>query len=312
MSQVRKKALFAIEIGGTKLQIVAANETIEIVEHRRFTIEPAHGAGGIRKQIATGVEDLLMRFEPLGAGIGFGGPLDRRTGRIYCSHQIEGWADFELRQWAEKLFGAPVAVENDANTAALGEAFRGAGVGRNPVFYVTIGSGIGGGLVVDGSIYHGATPGEAEIGHVRLDREGATVESRCSGWAIDRRIREVCAKNPHGTLAQLVGRAKSGEAKFLGPALEKNDPIARRVLNEMTEDLAFGLSHVSHLCHPEIIVLGGGLSQLGEPLRAAVASQLSRFVMDAFQPGPEVRLSTLGEDAVPVGALLLASRIVKS
>src|SRR5437867_2964353 len=82
-----------------------------------------------------------------------------------------------------------VTVDNDANIGALGEAVRGAGVGKNPVFYVTLGSGVGGGLVVDGSIYHGATPGEAEIGHVRLDRTGLRVEERCSGWAVDEKIR---------------------------------------------------------------------------------------------------------------------------
>src|SRR6185295_6797087 len=109
--------------------------------------------------------------------------------------------------------GAPVTVENDANTACLGEALRGAGVGRNPVFYVTLGSGVGGGLVVDGRIYHGAMPGEAEIGHVRLDRNGTTVESRCSGWAVDAKVRALKATEPDSLLARLVSENVGGEAK---------------------------------------------------------------------------------------------------
>src|SRR5205085_6629816 len=118
-----------------------------------------------------------------------------------------------------ELTGLPVFVDNDANVAALGEATHGAGIAVNPVFYVTLGSGVGGGLVVDGRIYHGAKPGEAEIGHVRLDRGGTTLESRCSGWAVDRKIREARARNASSILYKLIGAASAGEARFLAPAL---------------------------------------------------------------------------------------------
>ena len=198
-------------------------------------------------------------------------------------------------------------MDNDANVAALGEAVHNASVGSNPVFYVTLGSGVGGGLVVDGRIYHGATPGEAEIGHVRLDRAGTTVESRCSGWAVDARIRELKTKAPDSALARMLGAAAGGEAKHLAAALQQGDPAARRMLEEIAEDLAFGLSHAAHLFHPAIIILGGGFSGIGEPLRAAVAGALPRFVMSAFAPGPRVALSALGQDAVPAGALELAT-----
>jgi glucokinase len=98
-----------------------------------------------------------------------------------------------------------------------------------------------------------------------------------------------------------------GEARHLSKALRKGDAAARRLLGEIAEDLAFGLSHVAHLFHPEVIVLGGGLSGLGEPLRLAVAEALPRFLMEAFAPGPRIALAALGEDAVPTGALLLAA-----
>ena len=240
------------------------------------------------------------------AGVGFGGPVDWNTGRICRSHQIEGWSEFDLGGWLHQLTGAPVAVDNDANVAALGEAVRGAGKGFNPAFYVTLGSGVGGGLVVDGRIYHGAKPGEAEIGHVRLDRQGTIVEARCSGWAVDARIRELRVKEPKSLLAGLVGDKVGGEAKHLAAAWQQGDAAAKRLLQETAEDLAFGLSHVVHLFHPEIIVLGGGLSGVGEPLRASVESALRPFTMEAFAPGPKIALAALGEDAVPMGALELA------
>jgi glucokinase len=108
-------------------------------------------------------------------------------------------------------------------------------------------------------------------------------------------------------LAKLASGAGGGEARHLADALRQGDSAAERIIRETAEDLAFGLSHVAHLFHPEVIVLGGGLSGVGEPLRAAVETALRPFLMEAFLPGPRVCLAGLGEDAVPVGALLLSS-----
>ena len=250
--------------------------------------------------------ELLGGCQVANVGVGFGGPVDWKTGRICRSHQIEGWSEFDLSGWLRQLAGTRVVADNDANVGALGEARCGAGQGFSPVFYVTLGSGVGGGLVVDGKIYHGAKPGEAEIGHVRLDRAGTIVEERCSGWAVDARIRELQVADPASLLARLTGERVGGEAKHLAAAWQQGDPTARRLLQETAEDLAFGLSHVVHLFHPEIIILGGGLSGVGEPLRASVEGALRHFIMEAFAPGPKIALAALGEDAVPVGALNLA------
>jgi glucokinase len=239
-------------------------------------------------------------------GVGFGGPVDWQTGRIATSHQVKGWSGFGLGDWLTGLLGCPAFVENDANVATLAEAVAGAGTPYANVFYITLGSGVGGGLVVNGRLYHGALPGETEVGHLRLDRDGTTLESRCSGWAVDGRIREAVGQHPGSTLAQSVGAASPGEARFLAPALERGDPLAQSILRETAADLAFGLSHVAHLLHPEVIILGGGLSLLGEPLRAAVGAQLPPLLMESFRPGPAITTARLGEDAVPVGALVLA------
>jgi glucokinase len=298
-------ALLGIEIGGTKLQLVRGDQTGRITDRRKLTVVPADGAAGIRRQIEQALPELLRGGDVSKVGVGFGGPVDWKTGRICRSHQIEGWSEFDLGGWLHQLARVPVTVDNDANVAALGEAVAGAGVGFNPVFYVTLGSGVGGGLVVDGRIFHGAKPGESEIGHVRLDRDGTIVESRCSGWAVDARIRELRVNEPGSLLAQLTGQTAGGEAKHLALACQQGDSSAKRLLQATAEDLAFGLSHVVHLMHPGIIILGGGLSAVGEPLRALVEAALRRFTMDAFAPGPKVALATLGEDAVPVGALKL-------
>jgi len=300
-----------IESGGTKLQLVVGDEQGRILRRWRALIDRDAGGPGVCRQIERGVKELDSK-EIQAVGMGFGGPIDWRAGRVCLSHQLRGWENFELGNWLRELTGAPVAVDNDANVAALGETLSGAGQDARSVFYITLGSGVGGGFTVDGQIYHGETPGECEFGHVRLDRSGNTVESRCCGWAIDARIRALRQSDPQSILCKLIGATPGGEAKHLSAALAQNDPAAQKIFRKLTDDLAFGLSHVVHLLHPQRIVLGGGLSMIGEPLRRAVASALPAHIMAAFAPGPAICLAVLGEDAVPVGALHLARRTTDS
>lgn len=242
------------------------------------------------------------------AGIGFGGPVNWQTGKIATSFHIEGWSDFNLVEWLEPIVRAPVFIENDANVAALGEAVHGAGKGHRIVLYITIGSGIGGGLVINKQIYHGAIPGEVEIGHIQMNRLGDTFQSLCSGWAIDEKIRNLVIKDPASPLAKLVGNHTSGEAVFLKTALEQNHQQAWKLYEEVIDDMAFALSHAIHLFHPEMIILGGGFSLIGEILRAGIEKKISGYVMSAFHPLPIIRLAELREEAVPVGCLLLAAQ----
>ena len=299
--------LIGIEIGGTKLQLAVGKTDGSILELVPIPADRHGGGAGIRHQIAEALPPLLNRHRPSAIGVGFGGPIDWKTGVVCCSHQVEGWHDFPLGTWLAEVAGLPVRVDNDANVATLGEALFGAGRGFDPVFWVNMGSGVGGGLVTGGRLYHGARPGEAEIGHIRLDKSGVLVEERCSGWALDRRVREAIGAMPSGTLASLAGDSVGGEARWLAPALEARDPVASAILSELADNIGFALSHVVQLFHPEVVVVGGGVSQLGEPLRAAIAESLPRYVMDSFQPGPKVVLPGLGQNSVPVGALALAA-----
>ena len=294
-----------IEIGGTKQQIVVGDAKGRIINRCRFFVDPAGGGPVIRDRLAEELPPILAEHNPERIGVGFGGPVDIAAGTVAVSHQIEGWSGFPLRDWLHELTEIPVVIENDANTAALGEALRGAGRGFNPAFYINMGSGVGGGLVIEKKIYHGDKPGEVEVGHLRLDPDGNTVEDRCSGWAVDRAIRAAFGNHPDSLLISLCGDTPGGEAKHLTEALAEGDSLAQDILTTVTRDLAFALSHITHLFHPQVITLGGGLSLIGFPLRKSIEEQLPGLLMEIYGNGPQIKLAELGEDSVPVGALLL-------
>ena len=302
--------LIAIEIGGSKLQLALGDASGFIAQRVRFEVNRKASAEGILQQIDVGLKSLLEHSKPVAVGVGYGGPVNWRTGQIVCSHHIEGWDGFQLADWIMGRTGLPTYVENDANAAALGEARFGAGRGLDPVLWMNAGSGVGGGLVVGGHLYHGAPPGEMELGHLRLDRSGTLTEDLCSGWSVDRLVREEIAKNTDGVLARVVGQAGwvSGEARALTPALEGGDPAASRILDELASSMAYALSHAVHLLHPEVIVLGGGVALLGEALRGRVAAALPPLLMEAFRPGPALRLAELMEDAVLAGSFAVAAQ----
>jgi glucokinase len=290
-----------IEIGGTKLQLGLGRGDGKLTGLWRGKVDPARGAEGIRQQILQAVPQLLHEAgvagdELRGAGIGFGGPVDDATHTVIKSHQIEGWDRFPLAAWVTDLVGCPAVLGNDADVAGLGEALFGAGKGLSPIYYITIGSGIGGGLILDGEIYRGCGRGAAEIGHLRVwHREGNDwkcdiLEHVASGWALQQRARA-------STVTQVLAAAEQG------------DPLALGLLRHAWEALAEGVCHVIALLCPRRIVIGGGVSLMGEkhlfqPLRQLVAERVFRPFADSYEIVP----AALGEEVVVHGALALARR----
>lgn len=301
------KKFLGIEIGGTKIQVFLTDDQTNILERHKFFVSEQRDAALIRDKIKEKVSDILKKTKVEVIGIGYGGPVDFRTGIVVTSYQVKGWSDFHLGQWLYELTKIPVIVDNDANTASLGEAHLGAGKNCSRTLYITLGSGVGGGLVIDGKIYHGHKPGEIEIGHIRLNKEGTILEHSCSGWAVDKKIRNYIKSNPDSIIANIVGAETSGETKYLLQAIVMGDTGADIILQKTADDLAFGLSHAVHIIHPEVIILGGGLSLIGDPLIKAVEKNLRDYLMDAITP-PKICLAELREDAVCVGAALMAKK----
>jgi glucokinase len=177
-----------IEIGGTKLQLGVGLGDGKLVAIARRDVVIADGAAGIQRQIAEVGRELIAEHGVRAVGYGFGGPLDLATGRTIKSHQVSGWDDFPLGDWTRETLGVPAVLNNDCDAAALGEARFGAGRGKKVVFYVTVGTGVGGGLVIEGQLYRGGRGIAAEIGHLRPGLIAAysemTVESAVAGPGI--------------------------------------------------------------------------------------------------------------------------------
>jgi len=294
-----------IEIGGTKLQIAAGDPLSGRIDQLyRHEVDQDQGAAGILARIEASI--ALLPQAPQQIGVGFGGPLDPESGVVAASHQIGGWSGFNLKRWFLDRYTAEIRMENDANVAAIGETFLGAGRHFRKVFYITLGSGVGGGMLVDGQLYQGNRPGEAEVGMLQMDRLGRNLESYCSGWALDAQIRAMIRELPsESILKREVGDHTRGESRFLLSAIQQGDPAAISLLHRYADHLAWGLSHVAHLFNPEVIILGGGVSLIGEPLRKEVQEILPRYLVKTFQPGPQIALAELREEAVLVGALCL-------
>lgn len=301
-----------IEIGGTKFQAVIGDSQARIIAHHKTSVNKESGAEGIRQEILKTIE-FFKSYHPVSIGLGFGGPINHENGIICTSHQVKGWNNFPIGPWLKEISALPVNVDNDANTAGLAEAVIGQGKNNQRVFYVTIGSGMGGGMVINEKIYHGEIPGEGEIGLMPFDHTGAiNMESQCCGWAADRKIQHYTQGNPLSRLATLTKGMNGGEAKYLVQAINEADPGALLILNELADNIAFALSYAVLLFHPKIIVIGGGLSLLGNPLFEKINKSLPTYLPLAFQPAPEVKIATLGEDVVCIGALILAQQAIKT
>jgi glucokinase len=296
-----------VEIGGTKTQLVVTDESLIPVEKYAYEVGKSKEASQIRQLLSEKIPGLISSHPIQSVGIGFGGPVNPATGCIHRSFHVSGWDDFNLQQWMIDLTDLPVFVDNDCNVAALSEAVHGAGQPYSRVFYITLGSGVGGGFVVNGKIYYGKGPSELEVGHLVLNKKRATLESSCSGWALNGKLIDYIKRAPKSKLAKLVVETKEEETKCMLTAMKAGDHGVAEIWDSTMDDLALGLSHVIHLLNPDVIVVGGGLSLIGNDLVEDIKKKLPKYLMSTLKNKlPKVKLSELKEMSVPYGAILLA------
>jgi len=328
-----------IEIGGTKLQLgVRAGDSLDFAALDRIDIDSRRGAQGILADVEHSAATLLQRFDISRIGVGFGGPVDTAAGRVIVSHQIDGWEGFPLANWCRNRLGREAVLGNDCDVAALAEATYGAGRGKKSVFYVTVGTGIGGGFVRDGVLHGAGRPAAAEIGHLRPglsgDRPNATVESVASGTGIAhlaasrvrgelnlsfaQRLQTESKRNTaeskdeqkcrHDLIDRAGGNLDALNGKLVGQAAAEGNRIARQAMAHACRVLGWAIAQTITLLAPEVVVVGGGVSLLGDelflnPVRDAVRQYVFPPLADSYDIVP----AALGESVVVHGAVALAA-----
>ena len=326
--------ILGIEIGGTKLQLgVGDGDHAYFEAFERYDVQPELGAAGILNQIEQAGCGLRERFDISRVGFGFGGPVDGAAGRVITSHQIDGWTDCALVDWVRETLELPASLGNDCDCAALAEARYGAGQGHRTVFYNTVGTGVGGGLVIDQRVHGTDRPAVAEIGHLRpgllADDPHTTVESLASGWGIAATARAALTNEPVRMQDRLLpgGRPSLSEVDradllnrcngdpstlttlMIGKAAGSGNEGARRILQTATDTLGWAIAQMMAIVSPNVVVIGGGVSLMGDelfldPIREAV----SRYIFPPLADACVLTNPQLGEEVVVHGAIALGAQ----
>ena len=301
--------MLGLDIGGTKL---AAGVVDSTGRARSFVVRPTGNGRDpdvvLADLISLGrraVDDSRVPWSGIGAiGIGCGGPLDTERGVLVAPPHLAGWRDVPVTSIAERELGRPAYVENDATAAAAGEHRYGAGSGASNMVYLTISTGVGGGVVIDGRLYRGARGNGGELGHVTVDWNGrlcrscgrrGCLEAYVSGTSIAERASETLPA------ASTLARLDRLTAADVAAAARAGDEHAAGVWAETTDALGCGLTSIVNLFEPEVVVLGGGVTRAGEQLLAPVRSQVAR---QAMAPAGQAAIVTaaLGDQVGVVGA----------
>lgn len=248
-------------------------------------------------------------------GCGFPGPVDVGSGLVLLSHRLAGWEDLPLGSLLEERLGAPILLDNDARVAALGEARFGAGRGERHLAYIHLGAGLGGGLVIDGRVHHGATMTAGEIGHVLMTEDGPLcscgkaghLEAYASGTAIVQRTlalaEEIAADGP---FLRRLAQGMPASPTLVFECARDGDLAAQRIINEAVRFLGIALANLVTTFNPSVVVVGGRAAEAGPLLFDPLRSVVRRYAMAV--PARAVRIvpSTLKSDGIIVGAIAMA------
>jgi glucokinase len=309
-----------LDIGGTKMLGVVLLDDGHVVEELRKS-SPSTSLEQLVATSATIVRDLTVgvgaRLGDLAVGVGAAGLVDH-AGRVMYAPNLPGLREAPLRAQLEQETGCRVVVDNDANVATLGEATYGAAAGAQHVLMVTLGTGIGGGLLLDGRLYRGAHHFGAEIGHFTVDRDGPMCacgerghwEAIASGKALGRLARELIESGGGAQIAALAAEDPAGvTGEHVGRCAALGDDTAIALLARYADNVALGLAGLANILDPERIVVAGGLVELGpllfEPLGAAFLTHIEGA---AYRPSIAIVPAELGERAGAVGAAVLARK----
>ena len=306
---------FGVDVGGTTVKLAFFREDGQMLDKWEIPTRTEDSGSRILPDIAASVTEYLEeknipKESLLGIGMGVPGAVTPLGIVNKCINL--GWGVVDARSELETLTGLPVKVGNDATVAALGECWKGGGKGCDTMALVTLGTGVGGGIVAGGKVIHGAHGAGGEIGHIVLEPAETErcncghfgcAEQYCSATGIVRLANKALA----ATDAPSKLRGRELTCKDIFDAARENDPLARQVLEQVYDYLARLTSHVCNVVNPEVVVFGGGVSKAGAPLLEGVSRHLPKYIFHAAS-SVELHLATLGNDAGSYGAFRLIAQ----
>jgi glucokinase len=312
--------IVAVDLGGTNIR--AAHFTSPAPPPSSQSKIPTKASEGPEAVIARIIDAIQAHISSdraeLRIGVGTPGPMDPYEGVIIGAPNLPGWDNIPLKARLSEHFKCPVALGNDANLAALGEWRFGAGQGSNNLIYLTIGTGIGGGIIIKGELLLGSSGVAAELGHMTVDPDGPMcgcgqrghLEAIAAGPAIARRVVEMLEDGQPSTLAEKLKSTGQITAEDIGEAAQAGDLLARSAIEHAGVIIGLHLANLAHAFNPELFVLGGGVSLIGPCLFQPIERTLREHVMHpVYTKGLRVVPAALGDDAGLIGAMVLASQL---
>lgn len=312
-----KKPILGVDIGGTKVAVgLVGHDGVILAQGRKPML--ANGTAAAALQAVTDAIDSLLPSATSGIqsiGICAPGPLDPRAGVILNPPNVPCWRNFPLAEKIANIYHLPVKLDNDANAAALAETRWGAARGYRYVFYATVGTGIGSGIVLDGRIYHGNTGSAGEGGHVSIDYRGPVcgcgkrgcIEILAAGPAIGARARgKLAAAASRSIILDLAkGDVAAVTSEMVGQAYAADDPAAREILQETVELLSVWLGNIVDLLDPDVLVMGGGVAAMLKPFFDEIKNRLPTWCVNPRASEIPLVMAHYGADAGIAGGAAL-------
>jgi len=311
-----------IDLGGTKVRVGIVDRNGRLLRAESHPTQAEQGPEEIIRRIAAFVQEMAQDAGLEGglgaAGVGAPGPINVRTGVVSTMPNLPGWEEFPIRDRLQGALGFPVAVGNDASVAALAEHRYGAARGSQDMVYLSLGTGIGGGIIIGGRLYHGATGAAAEPGHMIIDPHGppclcgrqGCLEAFASGGGIERLAAARVGAGAASSLQTLAQGGKGVAMPDICEAARAGDALARELMEDASSYLGWGIVNLAHLLNPELIVFGGGLLGVRDLLIDPAIAVARERMFRQHQQDLRFATAALEEDAGALGAAALASDLL--
>ncbi len=309
-----------IDVGGTNVKIALVDDNGKIIYSNSVPTYAKMGYEYTVNNIKQAIRDLMKETNTTptdieGIGFDFPGQVDCKTGVVKLAPNIPGWVNVPIAQMIEDEFHIPTRIDNDVRCAALGELKFGAGRGCENFICITVGTGIGSGIVINGKVVRGATNAAGELGHIKLQMNGGPIcgcgdtgclEAFASGPAIVAMAQDYI-KGGKSTKFREMAAAEGGEITpyMVAKAAEEGDPVAKRIFEIVGEYIGIGLTSVINLLNPERVIIGGGVAESGELLLAPIRKTIKERAMVVAGNAVEIVPAQLGNSAGVIGASML-------